>query len=190
MQCGVCIACDRARSRAWTREISRQLERVQAHSAVFSFFPSVYSALSLIFRPQFTQVAVKVAREGSLLVFPTEPAAVGLVAQRCLSFEPSARPTFHEIVESLQVAAGPTSAMPIDVSCCLVSLLWFVFFFEPFSDSILPSLLLLLTCLYPLPLPPPSFHPPALAFNVSSAGAPGEPDTGKLPGRRCSCVRQ
>jgi hypothetical protein len=49
-----------------------------------------------------SQVAVKVAREGNLLVFPWSPNVVSKVAQRCLSFEPNNRPTFQEIVTELQ----------------------------------------------------------------------------------------
>ena len=45
------------------------------------------------------QVAVKVAKEGSLLVFPHTLPDVSSVAQACLHYMPHKRPTFLEIVQ-------------------------------------------------------------------------------------------
>ena len=56
-------------------------------------------ALSLSHTHKRKQVAVKVAKEGSLLVFPhTLPEMCG-VAQACLNYLPNKRPTFLEIVK-------------------------------------------------------------------------------------------
>ena len=88
-----CAACAPALQRALLLRCFSSASRVHARPD---------GARSLPLR---AQVAVKVAREGSLLVFPTEPPAVSLVAQRCLEFEPHRRPTFQDIVADLQVLA-------------------------------------------------------------------------------------
>ena len=55
-----------------------------------------------------SKVAVKVAREGNLLVFPLYDTAdvssdIAQVARHALEFAPEQRPTFQEIVTTLQV---------------------------------------------------------------------------------------
>ena len=44
-------------------------------------------------------MAVKVAKEGSLLVFPHTIPEMSVVAKACLNYLPNKRPTFLEIVQ-------------------------------------------------------------------------------------------